>query len=137
MSTHYSLTDEQFLEAFQTAKLPPELFTHEAHLRLAWLYLEDFDMDTSITKITHQIKNYTKILGAEDKYNETVTVAAIKVVYHFKRKALTNSFKDFMTEFPRLKSNFKELLAQHYGFDIFSTEEAKFSFMAPDLLPFD
>ena len=137
MKTHYSLSDMQFMEAFKTASLAPELFSHEAHLRLAWLHINHFGIDTAITNITFQIKNYTRVLNAADKYNETVTVAAIKAVYHFMQKATSENFKDFMVEFPRLKTNFKELLSQHYGFNVFTLEEAKSSFLQPDLLPFD
>lgn len=137
MKTHYSLSDNQFEEALKRAILAPQLFSHEAHLRLAWLHIKKYGIDKAILNITSQIKNYTLVLGAEDKYNDTVTVAAIKIVYHFMQKASSDNFKDFMLEFPRLKSNFKEILSQHYGFDIFTVAEAKSSYVQPDLLPFD
>jgi len=52
-------------------------------------------------------------------------------------KSKLDNFRDFIEEFPRLKYNFKDLLAQHYGIDIFNSEIAKCSFLEPDLLPFD
>ena len=136
MKTHYDLSDTQFEEAFKRATLAPQLFSHEAHLRLAWLHVKSYGVDNAILNITAQIKNYTLVLGAEDKYNDTVTVAAIKIVYHFMQKATSDNFKDFMLEFPRLKSNFKDILSQHYGFDIFTMAESKSSYVEPDLLPF-
>jgi hypothetical protein len=42
-----------------------------------------------------------------------------------------------MNEFPRLKTNFRELMACHYGFDIYTSEKAKMKYLEPDLLPFD
>jgi len=137
MKTHYDLSDAQFEEAFKRAMLAPQLFTHEAHLRLAWLHIENYGIDKAVANITSQIKNYTRVLNAEGKYNETVTIAAVKIVHHFMLKSTTKNFKEFMLEFPRLKTNFKDLLSQHYGFNVFTAEEAKSSFVEPNLLPFD
>lgn len=137
MKSHNDLSNEQFLEQFENATMDPNMFDHEAHLRLAWLHLDRFSIDIAIKNIAFQLRNYTRKLGAEDKYNETVTVAAVKAVYHFKLKSNSEEFQEFIMEFPRLKTNFKDLLAQHYGFDLFTNEEAKSSFIAPDLLPFD
>ncbi|MEM7086770.1 MAG: hypothetical protein AAF489_11340 [Bacteroidota bacterium] len=137
MKTHYDLSDAQFEQAFQEATLAPQLFSHEAHLRLAWIHIKNYGIDDAITNITAQIKNYTHVLKAEDKYNETVTVAAIRAVYHFMLKKEFEHFEDFIAAFPRLRTNFKDLLATHYGFDIFTEAQAKSSFIQPDLLPFD
>ena len=137
METHYRLNDEQFLKQFESASLQPQLFNHEAHLRLAWLHIDCFGAECAIDNVTSQLRNYTKTLGAEDKYNETVTVAAVKAVYHFMLRSESKNFQGFIQEFPRLKTNFKDLLGAHYGFDVFSNEEAKSGFIAPDLLPFD
>ena len=104
MESHYNLNDEQFLKQFESAALQPDLFNHEAHLRLAWLHIDRFGLERAIDNVTSQLKNYTKTLGAEDKYNETVTVAALKAVYHFMLKSESKNFRDFIHEFPRLKT---------------------------------
>ena len=52
-------------------------------------------------------------------------------------KSDSDNFKDFITEFPRLNYNFKELMNFHYGFDIYNSEKAKREFLKPDLVPFD
>lgn len=137
MKNHYQLNDKLFLEAFEKATLNPKLFSHEAHLRLAYLLIKMYDINKAIDKTCEQILTYATSLGARDKFNKTVTVAAVKAVYHFMLKSNSDSFKDFINEFPQLKFNFKELLAQHYNIDIFNSEIAKSSFLKPDLLPFD
>lgn len=137
MKDHYQLSNEQFLNAFQTATLDPKLFNHEAHLRLAYLLIKKEGVDKAIDTCCEQIIKYANSLGAHDKFNKTVTVAAVKAVYHFMLKARANSFKDFIEEFPRLKYNFKDLLAQHYNIDVFNSQMAKSSFLEPTLLSFD
>lgn len=137
MKNHYQLNDKQFLEVFEKATLDPKLFDHEAHLRLAYLLINISNIDIAIDKTCEQILTYATSLGASNKYNKTVTVAAVKAVYHFMLKSESDNFKDFIAEFPRLKLNFKGLLAQHYNIDVFNSEIAKSSFLEPDLLPFD
>ena len=137
MENHYQLKDKAFLKAFESKTLSPNLFDHEAHLRLAYLLIKQKGIDKAIDESCKQIQSYATSLGAHNKFNRTVTVAAIKAVYHFMLKSETDDFKDLMTEYPRLKNNFKDLLAQHYNIDIFNSEIAKSSFLEPDLLPFD
>ena len=137
MNEQYQLTDLEFSNAFKNATLDPKLFNHEAHLRLAWIYIDRDGIEEAITQVCSQITNYATSLGAANKYNETVTIAAVRAVYHFYLKSKSDNFRDFIEEFPRLKNNFKDLLAQHYGIDIFNSEVAKCSFLEPDLLPFD
>lgn len=137
MESHYELSNIEFENQFKNAALDPKLFNHEAHLRLAWIYIKNDGIDKAVEQVCNQIINYTNHLGAANKYNETVTIAAVRAVYHFYLKSRSDNFRDFINEFPRLKFNFKELLAQHYHVDIFNSEVAKSSFLAPDLLPFD
>jgi len=137
MNSHYKLNDLEFVNQFQKATLDPKLFSHEAHLRLAWIYINNDGIDKAITEINSQLVKYVAALNASDKYNKTVTVAAIKAVYHFWLKSKSKTFKGFIEEFPRLKNNFKELLTSHYDIDIFNSEIAKSTFLKPNLLPFD
>jgi len=67
----------------------------------------------------------------------TLTIAASKAVAHFIQKSKSNSFHDFILEYPRLKNNFKDLMNAHYKIDIFNSAKAKKEFIEPDLLPFD
>ncbi|WP_299439979.1 hypothetical protein [uncultured Aquimarina sp.] len=136
MKTHLDLNDSEFEKQFRTGNLDPSLFNHEAHLRLAWIHINIYGLETACDTISNQILSYVNRLGATDKFNKTLTIAAIKIVYHFLQKSKSDTFQDFITEFPRLKSNFKKLLDAHYGFDIFNSEEAKTQYLEPDLLPF-
>ncbi|TMM57390.1 hypothetical protein FEE95_12965 [Maribacter algarum] len=137
MENHFQLSDLEFEKLFERCELDPSLFSHEAHLRLAWIHISTYGIDVAVSNIQSQIKAFVKQVGAEDKYNATLTVAAIRAVYHFMLKSESTNFKDFIKEFPRLKNNFKELIDTHYGFDIFNSKQAKTAFLEPDLLPFD
>lgn len=134
---HFQYEDSKFEEQFYHLRLPQEEFNHEAHLRLAWIHITKYGIEKALDTISSQLKRYVAHVGAEDKYNKTVTIAAIKAVYHFVLRSTSSRFQDFLLEFPRLKNNFKELMNSHYSYDIFNSEEAKKIYLKPDLLPFD
>jgi hypothetical protein len=137
MQDHYQLTDAEFEIQFSNCTLDPQIFNHEAHLRLAWLQLHHHGFDAAIQNTCQLLKNYTASVGAPGKYNHTLTIAALQVVFHFMQKKEISGFREFIKTYPRLKTNFKELLGQHYSFNIFSSGAAKANYINPDLNPFD
>lgn len=137
MDSHLHLNDTEFESQFENCTLHPDLFNHEAHLRLAWVHVRKYGAEQAAKNLCKQIVAFDKTFGDGTKFNLTVTVASAKVIDHFKQKTLANTFTEFIAEFPRLRSNFKDILAFHYGTDIFKNEKAKHSYMEPDLLPFE
>ncbi|MDC6363462.1 MULTISPECIES: hypothetical protein [Flavobacteriaceae] len=136
--THHSqFSDIEFIEAFEKAVLNPKLFNHEAHLRLAWIYLQSFGEQKAIEKTCSGIKHFDIVCGNGDKFHTTITVASVKMVHHFIKKSKSASYFDFIEEFPQLKVAFKEILGQHYSPEVFISKKAKVDYIAPDVLPFD
>ncbi len=137
MENHLQLSDQEFKHQFANCSLPANIFNHEAHLRLAYIHLRDHGEATAIQNVCEQIQTFDRTHGDGTVYHKTLTVAAVKAVYHFLQKAKSDSFVDFIQEFPRLKTNFKELMEAHYSFNLFASAEAKVSYVESDLLPFD
>lgn len=137
MEQHLLLSDEDLLEKLSKGTLDRSVFTHQAHLRVSYIYLKRYGVLGAIINVQEQIKKYISFLGLEDKYHTTLTVAAIHVVHAFMAKSTSDNFTDFMAEFPELQNNFKGLIEQHYGFDIFKSAEARTTFIAPDLQSFE
>ena len=136
MKKHLLLSDTDFADQFEKAVLPPELFSHEAHLRLAWIHITRHGEETAVENICTQIAQFDRIHGDGTKFHKTLTVAAIKAVAHFMARSTSDNFQDFIKEFPRLKHHFRELIAAHYSWDVFVDADAKRSYLPPDLLPF-
>ena len=134
---HFGLDDCTFLNQLEEGSLPPKLFDHKAHLRMAWLYLSESDLPTAIVKACATILKFDQLHGTGNKFHVTLTVAATKVVHHFMQKSSATDFTGFMVEFPVLNSDFNSLLLQHYDQGMLLSPEAKTEFIAPDLLPFD
>ncbi|WP_420577422.1 hypothetical protein [Ekhidna sp.] len=133
---HWQYTDEAFEEIFAGYRLKPSMFSHEAHLRLAYIHIQKYGREQAEMNMCDQIKGFAESLEVYDKFNKTVTIASVKAMDHFMQKAESDNFKDFIKEFPRLLTNFKDILGQHYGFNVFADKRAKKEFVEPDLLPF-
>lgn len=136
IKSHIQLSDQEFEEQFETITLAPRLFTHEAHIRLAYIHIQKYGAPQAEENMCIQIKRFATHFGDTEKFNKTVTIAAVKAVYHFLQKSTSNTFSDFIKEFPQLITKFKDLLSAHYGFNVFADPKAKKEFVDPDLLPF-
>lgn len=136
MKDHNELSDEEFEKEFSECKMPEEDFTHEAHLRLAWIYIHKYGARKAVDKVNVDLVRYTIFLGAEHIYNKTVTSAAVKIVDHFSKKQEGKSFSELLVEFPDLMHNFKGLIRQYYSIDVFKSSAAKAHFLEPDLREF-
>lgn len=136
MEAHYQLSDLEFERQFASCELNSSIFNHEAHLRLAWIYINSYGLDEAEKRIQQQLQNYVTALGAKDKYNTTLTIAAVRIVGHFMKKWDAKNFSNFITTFPQLKDDFKSLITSHYSFDVFNLEKAKAEFLEPDIKPF-
>jgi len=137
MESHFKLSDVEFENQFENCELAPTIFNHEAHLRIAWIYINRYGVEKAVIRLCSQLRNYVNHVGASTKYNETLTSAAVRTVYHFMLKSKSHNFQDFIGENLRLTHNFKELLLQHYKTDIFTSATAKREYLLPELLPFD
>jgi hypothetical protein len=110
MEPHLLLSDEDFAAQFAQCKLDPELFSHEAHLRLAWIHIRQKGLAQALELVPLQIQRYVDHLGAAEKYDHPLTIAAIKMVAHFLSLSDSPDFPDFLMEFPELKNDFANLV---------------------------
>ncbi len=137
MEKHYRFTDEVYEQKFRDCKFPPLYFSHEAHLRLAYIHLEKYGLEQSIENMCTQIYDFAIKYGATMKFNATVTYASLQIMYHYMNKGESESFPDLMKEFPHLLEDFKGEIQKYYSWDVFRSLEAKAKIHEPDLKPFE
>ena len=100
MKDHNELSDEEFEKEFSECKMPEEDFTHEAHLRLAWIYIHKYGARKAVDKVNVDLVRYTIFLGAEHIYNKTVTSAAVKLWIIFLKNKKENPLVNCLLNFP-------------------------------------
>ncbi len=127
--------DREFLNAFERCAIAPETFHHRDHLRLAYIYLTQHDVDTALPKMRGSLQRFLVHVGApRAKYHETITRAWLLAVEHFMHEAApTASFEEFAAAAPRLFA--PGAMETHYTPDLLRSEEARERFVAPDLQP--
>ena len=133
---HYRFSDEVYEQKFRDCKFPPLYFSHEAHLRLAYIHLKKYGLEQSITNMCTQIYDFAIKYGAIMKFNATVTYASLQIMYHYMNQGKSDNFPDLMIEFPYLLKNFKAEIQKYYSWDVFRSLEAKATIHQPDLEPF-
>lgn len=133
---HWNLTNLELEEQIIDCEFDSLDFTHMAHLRLARHNIHTYGAIRAEKNIRIELQEFFDLVGPVDKYNDTLTVASLRIVQHFMEKSESNTFKEFIAEFPILCLNFKGLISCHYGFDIYRSAEAKQKYLAPDLMPF-
>jgi len=61
------------IEQFEAGDIDAEAFGHEAHVYVAWSYLQEMDLLNAIARYRAALQQLTRRLGAEGKYHETIT----------------------------------------------------------------
>ena len=131
------LSDYELETKIQDLTLDPSLFNHEEHLRLAWIHISKYGLEKAETNVTQQLRNFVTSLDSAEKYNETLTIAAIRIVHLFMQFTSENTFENLIQTHPKLLTDFKDLIAAHYSGNIYESKKAKLAFIEPDLLPIE
>lgn len=146
------MTDDEFLCAFERCSLNRKDWTHESHVRMAWLYVtrvpsdgEVFDrVRSGIKKLNSAFVRRQQAMCAVkppkpkdprglDGYHETITVAFVTVIAA--RVAPGEHFGAFRERNPDLFDRKLSALLTHYSPERLFSAPAKTEFLEPDLEP--
>ena len=67
------MSDAESLSAFEAAAIPRPEWTHEAHVRMAWLYLVRHPQEEALEKVRGGIQRLNAVIGSPD--TTTLTIA--------------------------------------------------------------
>lgn len=129
------ITDETFLKQFESLTLDSKHFNHIGHIRLAWLYINQYGLDLAMEKTFVGIPAYAGSLGASDKFHATITDAIVRIIA--KRMATGNedTWQVFVEHNRDLVGDAVAIINQHYSQDLLDTEQARQEVMLPDIAP--
>jgi hypothetical protein len=133
------MSDDEFLQQFETQTLPLEQWNHRAHLKVACLYLSSWPFDEALVLMCKGIRAYNAAKQILDTptggYHETMTQAWLHLVHvtlcELGPMENTDQFLDAQSQ---LLS--KRALLFFYSRDRIMSAEAKREFVPPDLAPF-
>lgn len=132
------LDDEALLAGFEAAALQPCTFTHTAHLRVAWIYLERLGFEGAVAAMRQGIPALNAAHGLVEEltrgYHDTLTLTWLTLVSATRRvHGAGSDSAAFVAAHPQLRSS--KLPRLYYSKQRLVTEAAKARFVSPDVAP--
>jgi hypothetical protein len=127
--------DREFRRAFEAGAFAPADFSHRQHVRLAYVYLVDCDVNLALDRMRAALVCFLSHHGIPaTKYHETLTRAWILAVHHFMhRSPEASSADDFIDRNPMLLDS--KIMLTHYSAGLLFSDAARAEFVEPDLDP--
>lgn len=130
-----SADDRNFRSDFESGAYPPGEFNHRAHVRRAYVYLCDYDIETAYSLMRGALLSFLAYQGVSvSKYHNTLTWAWIMAVRHFMDKTPACESSDvFIGKNSKLLDS--RIMMTHYSADVLFSDEARARFVHPDRIP--
>ena len=130
-----SQSDRDFRMAFEAGAYAPADFSHRAHVRLAYVYLADSDVNLALERMRAALVAFLcKHDIPASKYHETLTRAWLLAVRHFMEGSPpAPSAEAFIEGNPSLLDS--KIMMTHYSAEVLFSDEARTKFVGPDLDP--
>lgn len=123
---------QQLLAQVESCSLPAGLFSHQAHLQLAWACLEQQpSLWQAAQLLCGLIRRYAMALGAAEKFHHTLTVAALLLVAAKRQQQA--DFRVWLQQKPVLQTDLATELGRYYS--PAQLAAGKLCWCEPDLQP--
>lgn len=128
-----SKSDLEFRDRFEAGEAPPSDFHHREHLRLAFVYLCENNVEDANAKMRSTLMAFLQANNVSaGKYHETLTYSWVQAVRHFMERAKgATSFEQFLVADDRLLD--AEIMLSHYNRETLFSDKARIAFVPPDL----
>lgn len=128
-----SAQDHAFRSDFEAGRVTPSQFDHRAHVRLAYVYLTEGDVDAAANAMRNALLAFLERHRVDAaKYHETLTWSWILAVRHFmERTPAAPSADAFIAANPVLLDS--RIMLTHYSASLLFSPEARAQFVEPDL----
>ena len=129
------MTDQDFLAEFEACTLPKPLWTHEAHIRMAWLYLSCEGFDVVLPRARESIKRYNAAVGGSPTgYHETITQVYLRLVAaRISARPATDDWLGFRGANSDLLDRSTPPTLRYYSKGTLLSDLARAQFVEPDL----
>ena len=128
------LNDEEFLAAFEEARLSPASFHHRDHIRAAWLCVRRYQRLDAIARFSSALRRFAIKAGAPTLYNETITWAYLLLIADRVRRGAAEEWEAFAAENDDLLTWRPSILDRYYRAETLRSDAAKQHFVWPDAL---
>lgn len=118
------------IQEFEAGAIDPATFDHEAHVHVAWSYLQEYGLAEAIARFTSALRSLTNRLEIPMKYHETISWFFMIEIAD--RGAAGCRWDAFRSANADLIENGGKLLRQHYSAACLASPKARRQFVLPD-----
>jgi len=130
-----SRDDLTLLRDFEAGTIPLEAWTHEAHVRVAWLYLGRLGAG-ALDRMRAGLQALLVAKGIDPgRYNETVTACYLRLIQAAMARHPGDNWEEFRQAHPGMFDREHPPTLRHYRKETLLSDEAKARFVEPDLEP--
>lgn len=126
------MTEQEFFEQFENGTLDAKLFTHTAHVKMAWIYLQKSELPEAMRQFTNALKNFAKVNNATGLYNETITFAFLILINERMQYSNDLNWDEFVENNEDLFDWKNSILKKYYHSETLKSLNAKKYFVFPD-----
>jgi hypothetical protein len=124
------LSDEAFVQAFESCNIAGDSFRHADHVRLAWIYVTKLGLGMAERRFCEGLRRLATHLGVPEKFHFTLTVAWLRAVAARVRADSARSFEDWIASHPRLLD--RSFLHNYYSEARLASTQARTNWVEPD-----
>jgi hypothetical protein len=121
------------LESFEAGSIDPDAFDHEAHIYVAWLYLERYPVTEAIDRFTAALRRLTAKLGVPGKYHETITWFFLLLIAERRAAETSGGWFAFRRENDDICQG-AATLRRYYSSELLASRRARENFLLPNRL---
>ncbi|MDX1516054.1 MAG: hypothetical protein R3288_04395 [Woeseiaceae bacterium] len=122
------------LERFERADFDAALFDHEAHVYVAWLYLQSGTVADALARMSAALQRIAGALGVPDKYHATVTWFYLLLIAERHAQAPQQDWAAFRQANRDLFDRENSVLNRYYSAETLASDDARRRFVLPDRL---
>lgn len=131
------MDDDALWTAFGACTLRGSQWKHEAHLRIAFMFVQRFELDEAHLRMRAGIIRLNERHGVVESsargYFETLTRVWLILVADARARSGAQSSQELLARCPELLD--RALVEKHYSKALLATPRARAVFVAPDLAP--
>jgi len=127
------MTEHEWMAEFEKCTLPNGSFHHADHVKMAFLYLQEYPPLEALSRFSSALKRFAAAQGKPELYNETITWGFILLIRErMARASSTQSWAEFSVSNADLLHWQNNVLKKYYFPETLSSELAKRVFLFPD-----
>jgi hypothetical protein len=126
-------SDTDFIGAFERLEISGDNFHHRQHVRLAWCYLQRYELVEALARFRSALKAFANHLGVPNLYHETITFAYLLLINDRMARESVESFEEFARINEDLFAWKPSILERYYSKETLESELARKTFLFPNL----